>query len=382
MQKIYLVPKIIFGDDALDYLEDMTNEQIVMITDRFIASLPSFIKIKEGLAANNAVTVFKDVVPDPLIENIIEGIRAFGETIPTVIIAIGGGSAIDAAKGIIYFACKTSAQIDRNLLQFIAIPTTSGTGSEVTDFAVITDKDKGVKYPLVEQDILPDVALLDTDLVMELPSTVTADTGIDVLTHAIEAYVSTNASTFSDALAEKAIKLVFENLPEAYAAGKANKVAREKMHQASTIAGLAFTMASLGINHSLAHAIGGKFHLVHGRINGVLLKNVILYNAGLLDNQRLPATDRALKKYGEIAQMIGVNIKNPKFAVQQLTQNIQRLLTQLDMPQTFSELKIDESQYINERSAIVQAALNDRCTPTNPRKPNISELESLLKRTY
>lgn len=382
MQEINLVPKIIFGDHALDYLKEMVNERIVIITDHFISSLPNFAEIKETLAINNTVTVFQDVVPDPPIENIIAGIKTFEETVPTVIIAIGGGSAIDAAKGIVYFACKVNTQIDRSSIYFVVIPTTSGTGSEVTDFAVITDKDKGLKYPLVEDDLLPDAALLETDLVMELPPAVTADTGIDVLTHAIEAYVSTNASPFSDALAEKAIRLVFENLPKAYAAGKKDRAAREKMHQASTIAGLAFTMASLGINHSLAHAIGGTFHLVHGRINGVLLKNVILYNSGLIDGQRCPETDRALKRYSEIAQMIGVTVKNPQFAVQQLTQNIQRLLKQLEMPQTFSEFGIDASQYAGATAVIAQAALKDRCTPTNPRKPNISDLEMLLKRTY
>lgn len=382
MKVANFVPKIVFDKGALEYLEEFNNESVFIVTDQFISSLPVFEEMKSQLSQNNKVVVFNEVIPDPPIDNLIAGMKVMMEALPTVIVAIGGGSPIDAAKGIMYFACQSDQKMRREDIEFVVVPTTSGTGSEATNFAVITDGDTNTKYPLVNDDVLPDIALLDTDLVLNLPPNITADTGIDVLTHAIEAYVSNDANPFSDALAEKAIKMVFDNLETAFKEGENNYTARENMHYASAIAGLAFNISSLGINHSLAHALGGQLHLPHGRINGVLLKEVILYNSGLSDRTETPETLRARQRYTEIAQMIGIKIPQPQLAIQQLVQKINRLLKILSMPTSFSEWDVDRSEYSSLIEEVAQNALEDRCTSTNPRTPEVKGLEYILGESY
>ena len=377
MTILNFVPRIVVGDDALDYLSTINGDEIFIVTDKFISESPMIDAITEKMDNKN-LTIFSDIVPDPPIDNITKGIKVLEEHQSNVVIAIGGGSALDAAKGIIYFAAQSGVGRSRDEITFIAIPTTSGTGSEVTDFSVITDSDKGVKYPLVTTDILPDVALLYTGFVMNLPKQQTADTGIDVLTHAIEAYVSNNANSISDAFAEKAIKLVFEYLLKAYSEGPTNATAREQMHLASTMAGLAFNMVSLGINHSIAHAMGGKFHLVHGRINGILLNSVMLYNSGLICEER-NAHQKTMQRYAEIAEFVGVKIKDPKYAILQLNKKIIDLLTRLEMPKTFTEAGIKPELIKESMAEVAIAALQDRCTPTNPRIPTQEHIEAIIK---
>lgn len=383
MNIIKSIPDIILNDESLNYIGDIKKKNVAIVTDNFVKTLPFFVQINEILRNNkNDLLVFEDVSPDPSIENIVEGIKVFAEKDIDIFIAVGGGSVIDAAKGMIYFGEKISEKLTREKIKFIAVPSTSGTGSEVTNFSVITDTKKQIKYPLIDNKILPDVAILNTSLVMGIPAEITANTGIDVLTHAIEAYVSTNATYFSDALAEKAIKLVFNYLYRAYENGHSDKEARECLHIASTMAGLSFNMASLGINHSLAHAIGGQLHLNHGRTNGVLLKNVILYNSGILDDLKTAQTDKAMERYCDIARMIGIKIKNPKFATIQLVQKINRLLQQLDMPVTFRDFDIDEGKYKKLIDVITEAAMNDKCSKTNPRIPDKKGLNMLLNDLY
>lgn len=376
MTILNFVPQIVVGDNALDYLMTIEGDEIFIVTDKFIAESSMIDAVKKKLS-NKKVTVFSDIVPDPPIDNITQGIKVLEELNSKTIIAIGGGSALDAAKGILYFAAQSGLGVSREEMTFIAIPTTSGTGSEVTDFSVITDSDKGIKYPLVTRDILPDVAILYTGFVMNLPKQQTADTGIDVLTHAIEAYVSKQANSISDAFAEKAIKIVFEFLPKAYAEGPYNAKAREQMHLASTMAGLAFNMVSLGINHSIAHAIGGKYHMVHGRINGVLLNPVIQFNSGLIDDE-LISNQNNLNRYADIAHFIGIKIKEPKYAVLQLNKKISELLQELDMPTTFKTMGLDSETLVNDSFDIAQVALNDRCTPTNPRTPTDKDIMDII----
>ena len=295
-------------------------------------------------------------------------------------LSIGGGSAIDASKAMYYFAKKQGAFSEAIL---IAIPTTSGTGSEVTDFSVITDADKGTKYPLVTSEILPDVAILDADLVMSLPSNITADTGMDVLTHAIEAYVSTEATDFSDALAEKAIKLVFEYLPKAYKNGQ-DVEAREKMHAASTLAGMAFNTAYLGINHSLAHAAGAKFHVPHGRLNSILMPHVIQYNAGIdLNNRGRQAADKTVaSRYQDIAKLLGCSASSPVSGVRQLVEAIKKLQRKLEMPTSLREYGVKADAFAQYKVEISEAALHDGCTPTNPRVPTAEELLKVLEKAF
>lgn len=319
-------------------------------------------------------------MPDPPIETVVAGIKSAGDKPISIVLSIGGGSAIDASKAMYYFAKKQGAFSEAIL---IAIPTTSGTGSEVTDFSVITDADKGTKYPLVTSEILPDVAILDADLVMSLPSNITADTGMDVLTHAIEAYVSTEATDFSDALAEKAIKLVFEYLPKAYKNGQ-DVEAREKMHAASTLAGMAFNTAYLGINHSLAHAAGAKFHVPHGRLNSILMPHVIQYNAGIdLNNRSRQAADKTVaSRYQDIAKLLGCSASSPVSGVRQLVEAIKKLQRKLEMPTSLREYGVKADVFAQYKVEISEAALHDGCTPTNPRVPTAEELLKVLEKAF
>ncbi len=281
MQEIKFGTTLYVGEDSLKRLSDFKNEKILIVTDSFIASSELLSHIKSYIDSSTETMEFSEVIPDPPIDNIVAGLESSKGFPATILLAIGGGSAIDAAKAMLYFGKLT----DRfRGIRFVTIPTTSGTGSEVTNFSIITDAEKGTKYPMVTDQILPDEAILDSGLVVGLPPKQTADTGIDVLTHAIEAYVSTKANDISDALSEKAICYVFTYLERAYKDGN-DKVAREKMHIASTMAGMAFNLASLGLNHGIAHAAGARWHIPHGRINGILLPNIIRYNAGIIEGK-------------------------------------------------------------------------------------------------
>ena len=325
---------------------------------------------------NSNYKIFEEIVPDPPIETVVAGIETLKNVNPDVIIALGGGSAIDAAKAIMDFSKKI---LKTSEVEFIAIPTTSGTGSEVTSFSVITDNQKGCKYPLVSYDLLPDVAILDPELVKTVPNFITADTGMDVLTHAIEAYVSTNSNDFSDALAEKAIKLVFKYLVKAYKNGN-DKEAREKMHNASCMAGMAFTNAFLGINHSLAHKLGGEFHIPHGRANAILLPHVIKYNA--TKPSKFAAFPKykefvADKKFVEIAKFLGLKANTVEEGVQSLIDAVNNLLVELNIPKTIKECGVTEEAFLAKVDKLSLDAFDDQCTPANPRLPLVEELKEI-----
>jgi acetaldehyde dehydrogenase/alcohol dehydrogenase len=266
----------------------------------------------------------------------------------------------------------------------IAIPTTSGTGSEVTSFAVITDKEKNIKYPLADYELTPDVAIIDPDLVMSLPKTLTADTGMDVLTHAIEAYVSTMANDYTDGLAEKATELVFNYLLQAYEHGD-DKNAREKMHNASCIAGMAFTNAFLGINHSLAHKLGGEFHISHGRCNAILLPYIIRYNATIPTKfVSFPKYEYYIadEKYATLAKRIGLPSKNKEIAINSLINAINIMNKKLGIPKTLKEYGLNEQEFLSKLDYLAEKAFEDQCTPSNPRMPLVSELKELLFEAY
>lgn len=380
MYKISYKTELHVGKGALQQLSHYKNEHILVVADPFLKTSGTLDAILANFDDSNDIVVFTDIVPDPPIETVVAGIKSAGDKPISIVLSIGGGSAIDASKAMYYFAKKQGAFSEAIL---IAIPTTSGTGSEVTDFSVITDADKGTKYPLVTSEILPDVAILDADLVLSLPGNITADTGMDVLTHAIEAYVSTEATDFSDALAEKAIKLVFEYLPKAYKNGQ-DVEAREKMHAASTLAGMAFNTASLGINHSLAHAAGAKFHVPHGRLNSILMPHVIQYNAGIdLNNRSRQAVNKAVaSRYQDIAKLLGCSASSPVSGVRQLVEAIKKLQRKLEMPTSLREYGVKADVFAQYKVEISEAALHDGCTPTNPRVPTAEELLKVLEKAF
>ena len=373
MYNFEIKTKISCGRGALESLKDIKNKKIFIITDPFMIESKTIDKILINLEGNDC-DIFSEIVPDHPIETVVKGMERIKNYSPNIIIALGGGSAIDAAKAIMDF----SKQIFKiNEIEFIAIPTTSGTGSEVTSFSVITDAQKGTKYPLVSDDLIPNKAILDPELVKTVPNFITADTGMDVLTHAIEAYVSTDSNDFSDALAEKAIKLVHEYLIDAYKDGS-NLEAREKMHNASCMAGLAFNQASLGLNHGIAHIVGAKFHIPHGRTNSILLPYVIEYNANISGYNNASYSDTA-KKYAQIAKMLGLESSNVRLGVKNLVNEIKKMQKSMNMPMKLTDCKVNKVDVENLLPEIAQLALKDGCTKTNPRIPNDSGIIDILK---
>ncbi|MBF0777609.1 1-propanol dehydrogenase PduQ [Streptococcus cuniculi] len=378
MYKIFYKTELCIGKGALKQLSTYKDEHVLVVADPFLKTSGQLEAILAYLDESNDVVVFTDIVPDPPIETVVAGIQSAGGRPISIVLCVGGGSAIDAAKAMYYFG-KQQGIFSQAIL--IAIPTTSGTGSEVTDFSIITDAEKGTKYPLVSREILPDVAVLDADLVLSLPANITADTGMDVLTHAFEAYVSTNATDFSDALAEKAIKLVFEYLPKAYKNGQ-DVEAREKMHVASTLAGMAFNTASLGLNHGIAHAAGAKFHIPHGRLNSILMPHIIQYNANVMNRGKQPIAKETAARYQDIAKLLGYSASNPSLGVRQLVEAVKKLQKQLEMPTSLREYGISSETFAQYKEDIAQAALKDKCTDTNPRVPTILEVLKILETAF
>ena len=269
--------------------------------------------------------------------------------------------------------------------KMVAIPTTSGTGSEVTSFAVLTDKVNNKKYPLADYELTPDVTIVDPDLVLSLPKSVTADTGMDVLTHALEAYVSNMASDYTDGLAEKAVELVLNYLPEAFSDGENDKTAREKMHNASTIAGMAFTNAFLGVCHSLAHKIGAEFHLPHGRINAILLPYVIRYNATMPTKfVSFPKYEYFIadQKYAAMAKKVGLKADTTEEGINSLIAKVKELNNYLGIPKSFKEAGIEEQEFMEKLDMLADRAFEDQCTTANPRVPLVAELKQILLNSY
>ena len=407
MQWFKVPEKIYFEAGSIGYLEKMPNiSRAFIVTDPSMVKLGYVDKILYHLRKRKEYVhseIFSDVEPDPSFDTVNRGVKMMNEFKPDVIIAIGGGSSMDAAKGMWLFYEHPEADPEGLKLKFmdirkrtykfpklgekakmVAIPTTSGTGSEVTSFAVITDKKLNKKYPLADYELTPDVAIIDTDLVMSLPQRITADTGMDVLTHALEAYVSNMASDFTDGLAEKAIELVFKNLRDAYNDGT-NRFARERMHNASTIAGMAFTNAFLGINHSIAHKMGAEFHMAHGRINAILLPYVIKYNASKPTKfVSFPKYEYFIadQKYAEISRKMGFKSSNVEEGVKSLIEEIKKLNEDLGIEKSFKEAGINEQEFLTKVDMLADRAFEDQCTNANPRLPLVSELKQIMLDSY
>jgi acetaldehyde dehydrogenase/alcohol dehydrogenase len=407
MQWFKVPEKIYFEAGSIAYLEKMPEiQKAFIVTDESMVKLGYIDKVLYHLRNRQQYVhseIFSGVEPDPSFDTIKRGVAAMESFQPDVIIAVGGGSAIDAAKGMWLFYEHPDADVEGLKLKFmdirkrtykfpklgqkakmVAIPTTSGTGSEVTSFAVITDKEKNKKYPLADYELTPDVAIVDPDLVMTLPKSITADTGMDVLTHALEAYVSVMASDYTDGLAEKAVELVLKYLKEAYEHGD-NKLAREKMHNASTIAGMAFTNAFLGLNHSIAHKIGAEFHVPHGRANAIILPYVIRYNASKPTKfVSWPKYEHFIadQKYAEIAKQSGLKADTVEEGVSSLIQAIKDLRDSINIPKSLQEAGLDEKEFLAKVDLIADRAFEDQCTTANPRVPLVEEIKQILIDSY
>ena len=404
MQWFKVPSKIYFERDSIQYLKSMVGaEKVMIVTDRSMVDLGFVDRITEQLRQRrNKVTyqLFADVEPNPSLDTVKRGTELMRSFQPDTIIALGGGSPMDAAK--IMWLFYEQPEVDfRDLVQkfmdirkrafkfpqlgrkakFVGIPTTSGTGSEVTPFAVITDGD--IKYPLADYSLTPTVAIVDPALVMSVPSHVAADTGLDVLTHATEAYVSILANDYTDGLALQAIKLVFENLEKSVKAF--DEVAREKMHNASTMAGMAFANAFLGICHSMAHKIGGKFHTVHGRTNAILLPHVIRYNGTRPTKVATwpKYTDYVADvRYQDIAKMLGLPASTPAEGVESYAKAVHDLAVRCGVKMSLKDQGIDEKAFLDARRELAFNAFEDQCTPANPRLAMVTDMEEIMTKAY
>ena len=391
---------------ALPELKEMKKKKAFIVTDRVLAELGYVDKITKVLDENGIdFRVFSEVAPDPTLAIARKGAEAMRSYNPDVIIALGGGSPMDAAKimWVLYEhpevnfhdLAMTFMDIRKRVYPFpkmgekammVSIPTSAGTGSEVTPFAVITDEQSGVKYPLADYELTPDMAIVDAELMMNMPKGLTAASGIDALVHAIEAYVSVLASEFTNGLALEAIRLVFKYLPQAYNEGTTNVKAREKMAHASTIAGMAFANAFLGICHSMAHKLGAEHHIAHGVANGILIDHVIRFNA--VDNPRKQASFPQYKypnakwRYAKIAEYLNLGGKNDDEKVENLIKAIQNLKKQINLPSTIAECGVTKEAFYSTLDSMTEDAFDDQCTGANPRYPLMSELKEMYINAY
>ena len=353
MERFELKTAVVFGAGALEALDGLAGRRVLVVTDRFLAQSGLLDQVLARLESCTVET-FTQVVPDPPLEVVAKGVRQVEEFRPDVLVAFGGGSALDCAKAMAHFSPQSPP--------LWAIPTTAGTGSEVTSFAVLTDSEKGVKYPLVDDSLLPALAVLEPSFLEGVPPAVTADTGMDVLTHAAEAWVARGANPYTDALAEKAFTLAFENLSAAF---DGDREAKANMLLASNLAGLAFNGAGLGLCHGLAHALGGTYHIPHGRLNALLLSHVIRFNA---------AEEKTAKKYGRLAKACGLA---PTWRT--LAAGLDRLRSQLKLPVKLTACGVEGKIFKADADAIAASALADRCTPANPRAVTADDVKAILK---
>lgn len=392
---------------ALDELKSVMNKKkAFIVTDSFLYKNGYTKCVTDKLDEMGIQhTTFYDVAPDPTLACALEGTKAMRSFEPDTIIAIGGGSAMDAAK--IMWVMYEHPEVDfmdmamrfmdirkriytfpkmGEKAYFIAIPTSSGTGSEVTPFAVITDEKTGSKYPLADYELLPKMAIIDADMMMSQPKGLTSASGIDALTHALEAYASIMATDYTDGLALKAMKLIFNNLPSAYENGAADPKAREEMANASTLAGMAFANAFLGLCHSMAHKLGAFHHLPHGIANALLITEIMKYNAaevptkmGTFSQYQYP---HAFDRYVECANFLGIKGKNDQEKFDNFIVAIEELKAKVGIKKTIADYGIDEKDFLATLDDMVEQAFDDQCTGANPRYPLMSEMKEMYLKAY
>ena len=386
MARFTLPRDIYFGKGTLDELKHLSGKKAIIVVGGGSMKRFGFLdRVVENLKEAGIETrLFEGVEPDPSVETVMKGAAVMRDFEPDWIIAMGGGSPIDAAKAMWAFYEYPDTKFEdlitpfafptlRQKAKFLAIPSTSGTATEVTAFSVITDYQKGIKYPLADFNITPDIAIVDPDLAETMPAKLTAHTGMDALTHAIEAYVSTLNSPFTDPLALKAIEMVFTYLPDSY---NGDMTAREQMHYAQCLAGMAFSNALLGIVHSMAHKTGAAFstgHIPHGCANAIYLPYVIQYNAK-------DAT--AMKRYADIARAVGLTGITDSELVAALIAKIDAYNVKLNIPKTLKDFGVNEAEFNEKLPKIAELAVGDACTGSNPRAITPAEMEKLLSCTY
>ena len=354
MENFFCKTRIVSGHGAVSALKELQIQRLLLVTDPFFVKNGTAGRIADLTGAGQK-QIFDKIQPDPSVELVAEGTALVQNFQPDTLVILGGGSAMDCGKAMAYF----SGQRPR----LVAIPTTSGSGSEVTDFAILTHGQ--VKHPLVDEKLQPDMAILDGELLQLLPPKLIADTGFDVLCHALEAYVATGAGAISDALAVDAFCRAFSLLPASFA-GKTN--VRQQVHEAATMAGMAFSQAGLGLCHAMAHSLGGALHLPHGRLNAILLPAVITCN-----------TPKAFCKYADIARRAGLGGSADTIAVRSLKNELIRLRKELQMPATLAQAGIDPLEVRSRAKSIVQAALDDPCCLTNPVPVTASMVRNVLE---
>lgn len=371
MNEFFFNTYIISGHDALKKLDLTKSKQVFITTDKTMIKTGNINSVIDLLKAKSIdYEIFDNIEPDPSVETIIKGLKKINSLKADTIIAIGGGSVIDAAKSFIFFKIESHKKANEtcNKPLFIAIPTTSGTGSEVTSYAVITDKENRKKIPLISKEMLPDIAILDPKFTMTVPPQITAETGMDVLTHAIESYVSKNKSAFTIPYSEYAIKIVFDNLLKVYQDGK-NIYSRTVMHEASCIAGVAFNNAGLGLVHAMAHALGAYFNIPHGRANAILLANVVGYNA--------KKSKEVKKQYSNIAKNIGFSPKNDIEGTDFLKEAIFTLNKNIGIKRYITEYDINKNDFKNAIKEMSETAIKDITIKTNPTEVSIKDIENI-----
>jgi acetaldehyde dehydrogenase/alcohol dehydrogenase len=386
--------------------EEMNKKKAFIVTDEFLYNNGYTKCVTDELDKMGIThTTFFDVQPDPTLKSAKEGAKAMTAFKPDVIIAIGGGSAMDAGK--IMWVLYEHPEVDfadmamrfsdirkrvykfphmGDKAYFVAIPTSSGTGSEVTPFAVITDENDGTKYPLADYELMPDMAIVDADMMMSGPKGLTAASGIDAVSHALEAIASMLATDFTDSLAERAIKVIFEYLPACYDNGQNEPVAREKVAHAATMAGMAFANAFLGVCHSMAHKLGAFHHIAHGVANALMLEYVIRFNAaevpakmGTFSQYAYPHTK---ERYAEVARYLGFGGKDDDESVENLIKAVNDLKARVGIKETIRDYGVDEKYFLDNLDAMVEQAFDDQCTGANPRYPLMSEIKEMYLKAY
>ena len=341
MEQFCCATKILSGPGAVGALKTMQIQKLLLVVDPYFRQNGTAQRIIEEVNAEKT-EIFDKITPDPTVDQVAEGVAVVKDLLPDTVVALGGGSTLDCAKAMTYFGGKQ--------LRLIAIPTTSGSGSEVTDFAVLTHGK--TKYPLVDRRLQPAVAILDGDLLKELPPKLVADCGFDVLSHALEAYVARDAGAITDALALEAFSAAYALLPASFAG---NRDVRQRIHNASAMAGMAFSQAGLGLCHAMSHVLGGMFHVPHGRLNAILLPAVISRNA-----------HAAGEKYASLARKAGLGGSADTIALRNLKNGLIHLRRQLQMPATLQQAGIEPGQLYSKTDQIVAAVLQDPCCKTNP----------------